>query len=44
LLGAREHETHHQAQLILIERQLGIAPYLTRQLNERLAPMRAAQA
>lgn len=31
LLGAKEHEMHHRAQLMLIERQLGIVPHLTRQ-------------
>src|SRR6476646_1873091 len=40
LLGAKEHEMHHRAQLMLIERQLGIVPHLTRQFNERVAQMR----
>ena len=44
LLGAKEHELHHRAQLMLIERQLGIVPHLTRQRNERIAQMRAAKA
>ena len=44
LLGAKEHEMHHRAQLMLIERQLGIVPHLTRQFNERVAQMRAASA
>jgi uncharacterized damage-inducible protein DinB len=44
LLGAKEHEMHHRAQLMLIERQLGIVPHLTRQFQERLAQMRAAKA
>ena len=44
LLGAKEHEMHHRAQLMLIERQLGIVPHITRQMNERLAQMRAAKA
>jgi uncharacterized damage-inducible protein DinB len=43
LLGAKEHEMHHRAQLMLIERQLGIVPHLTKQFNEQLAKMRAAQ-
>jgi uncharacterized damage-inducible protein DinB len=34
LLGAKEHEMHHRAQLMLIERIVGIVPHLTR---ERLA-------
>jgi uncharacterized damage-inducible protein DinB len=42
LLGAKEHEMHHRAQLMLIERQLGITPHLTRQADERLAQMRSA--
>jgi uncharacterized damage-inducible protein DinB len=44
LLAAKEHEMHHRAQLMLIERQLGIVPHLTRQFNERVAQMRAAKA
>ena len=43
LLGVKEHEMHHRAQLMLIERQLGIVPHLTRQFNERVAKMRTAQ-
>jgi uncharacterized damage-inducible protein DinB len=42
LLGAKEHEMHHRAQLMLIERQLGIVPHLTRQFQERVAQMKAA--
>ncbi len=30
LLGIKEHEMHHRAQLMLIERLLGIVPHLTR--------------
>jgi len=44
LLGAKEHEMHHRAQLMLIERQLGIVPHLTRQFEERVAAVRAAKA
>ena len=44
LLGAKEHEMHHRAQLMLIERQLGIVPHLTRQRQERIAQLRAAKA
>ncbi len=44
LLGTKEHEMHHRAQLMLIERQLGIVPHITRQFSERIAQMRAAQA
>ena len=44
LLGAKEHEMHHRAQLMLIERELGIVPHLTRQFKERVASARAAKA
>jgi len=44
LLSAKEHEMHHRAQLMLIERQLGIVPHVTRQFQERLAQMQAAKA
>jgi uncharacterized damage-inducible protein DinB len=30
LLGVKEHEMHHRAQLFLMERMLGIVPHLTR--------------
>jgi uncharacterized damage-inducible protein DinB len=42
LNSTKEHEMHHRAQLMLIERQLGIVPHLTRQSNERIAQMKAA--
>jgi uncharacterized damage-inducible protein DinB len=44
ILGAKEHEMHHRAQLMLIERQLGIVPHITRRFNEQIAQMRAAAA
>jgi len=44
LLGAKEHEMHHRGQLMLIERQLGVVPHLTRQFQEMVAKMRAAGA
>ena len=37
LLGTKEHEMHHRAQLMLVERILGMVPHLTRQMHERLA-------
>jgi uncharacterized damage-inducible protein DinB len=43
LLGAKEHEMHHRGQLMLIERQLGIVPHLTRQAQEHMASMAAAK-
>lgn len=30
LLGVKEHEMHHRAQLMVLERMLGIVPHLTR--------------
>ncbi len=44
LLGTKEHEMHHRGQLMLIERMLGIVPHLTREFQERLARLQAAQA
>lgn len=44
LLAAKEHEMHHRAQLMLIERQLGIVPHLTRQFQERLSQMKAQRS
>ena len=41
LLGPKEHEMHHRAQLMTMERMLGLVPHLTRQMQER---MRQAQA
>ena len=35
LLGTKEHEMHHRAQLMLIERLLGIVPHLTRNRQAR---------
>jgi len=44
LTGAKEHEMHHRAQLMLVERILGIVPHLTRQREERRQAMAAAAA
>ena len=41
LLGAKEHEMHHRAQLMLVERMLGITPHMTRAMQERFASMQA---
>ncbi len=37
LLGIKEHEMHHRAQLFLIERMIGIVPHLTRARQQRQA-------
>jgi len=40
LIGSKEHEIHHRAQLMVIERLLGIVPHLTR---NRQRPQQSAQ-
>jgi len=40
LIGTKEHEMHHRAQLMVIERLLGIVPHLTR--NRQPAREKAA--
>ncbi len=42
LMGIKEHEMHHRAQLFLIERLLGIVPHLTRARQEANAQRAAA--
>ena len=42
LLGAKEHEMHHRAQLMTVQRMIGLVPHLTRQMQERMAAMMAA--
>ena len=42
LASAKEHEMHHRAQLMLIERILGITPHLTRENQARMANMQSA--
>jgi len=42
LLGIKEHEMHHRAQLFLIERMVGIVPHLTRARQERMAQQQTA--
>ncbi len=42
ILGVKEHEMHHRAQLMLIERMIGVKPHLTRQMEARIAAMTAA--
>lgn len=44
LLGIKEHEMHHRAQLMLVERLLGIVPHLTRRMQERMAKVTLARA
>ena len=44
ILGVKEHEMHHRAQLMLMERMIGIVPHLTRELHARMAAMQSSQA
>jgi len=44
MLSPKEHEMHHRGQLMLVQRLLGMVPPLTRQMEERIAAMRAASA
>ena len=37
LLGVKEHEMHHRAQLFLMERMIGIVPHLTRARQAAMA-------
>jgi uncharacterized damage-inducible protein DinB len=41
LLGVKEHEMHHRAKLMVMERLLGIVPHLTRARQQRQAPAHA---
>jgi uncharacterized damage-inducible protein DinB len=44
IMSLKEHEMHHRAQLMLIERMIGIVPHLTRQMQERFAAARQVRA
>ena len=44
LLSAKEHEMHHRAQLMTMQRMIGQVPHLTRQMQERMAAMMAQPA
>jgi uncharacterized damage-inducible protein DinB len=44
LLSVKEHEMHHRAQLMLIQRLLGVVPHLTRDMQARIEAMKAAKA
>ena len=43
LLSAKEHEMHHRAQLMTMQRMIWQVPHLTRQMQERMAQMAAQQ-
>jgi uncharacterized damage-inducible protein DinB len=42
LMASKEHEMHHRAQLMLVERMLGLTPHLTRRMQEAMAQMTGA--
>ena len=42
LLGAKEHEMHHRAKMMVIERLIGIVPHLTRARQQNQAARAAA--
>ena len=44
LLAAKEHEMHHRAQLMVMQRMIGLVPHLTREAQERMARFQAQQA
>ena len=44
LLSVKEHEMHHRAQLMVVERMLGLVPHLTRQMQERIEQTTQQQA
>ena len=44
ILGAKEHEMHHRAQLMLIERIVGIVPHMTREMMARIEAMQSKGA
>jgi len=37
ILAVKEHEMHHRAQLMIVERIIGITPHLTREMEARIA-------
>jgi len=41
LVGVKEHEMHHRAQLMVIERLLGIVPHITRRRQTTQQPAAA---
>jgi len=43
LLSPKEHEMHHRAQLMVMQRMLGMVPHLTREQQARMATMQASK-
>jgi uncharacterized damage-inducible protein DinB len=44
ILGVKEHEMHHRAQLMLVERIIGVVPHLTREAQARMAAAASAKS
>lgn len=44
LLSVKEHEMHHRAQVMLMQRMIGIVPHGTRAFQERIAQMQKSTA
>ena len=44
ILSVKEHEMHHRAQLMLIERIVGVVPHLTREMQARMAQAQSQAA
>ncbi len=44
IMGMKEHEMHHRAQLMLMQRMIGQVPHLTRAMQERFAARATQQA
>jgi uncharacterized damage-inducible protein DinB len=44
IMSSKEHEMHHRGQLMLIQRQIGIIPHLTRRMNAMIEEMQKAAA
>jgi len=44
LISVKEHEMHTRAQLMVIERMIGIVPHLTRRSEEMMASMQQTQS
>lgn len=43
LLSPKEHEMHHRGQLMTVQRMIGLVPHITRDFQQRMATMAAAQ-
>lgn len=44
IMSSKEHEMHHRGQLMLIQRQIGITPHLTRRMNAMIEEMQKKAA